>query len=200
MISVCIPAKNKGVFYHDGRTAFPLSKCVRSIASSLSVLELPHEIIIADAGNAGFCVENLPPTCRSVSMPEAEWTRGGARNFAAVEASGDILAFIDADMLVGPTFFLRGLQETGAGNGYFPWYMRQRSFASIETAQPPQEGIGHGCCVVRREHWEANHWPETAGWGGEDTAFAQWFDKQNLMIRDNWAGLIHLWHPAAEKK
>lgn len=123
---------------------------------------------------------------------EGRFTRGGGRNQAARKyARGDVLFFMDADMLVSPKTVERGLAVVGAGKAFFPFY-RRRS----RDGKRLDEGIGTGNSFMSARHFaECGGFPETPAWGGEDTAVCNWFTARGLCVRELVQDFIHQWHP-----
>jgi glycosyltransferase involved in cell wall biosynthesis len=107
---------------------------VRDVVASL-LEELPSdaEILVADDGPAG----NLPPLPGARIVPVHSGSPGNARNKAARLAKGDVLLFLDADVIVPPG-----------------WIERARSiFADprVLAAQGLSEAVGRGAVAKRMQ-------------------------------------------------
>jgi len=201
-ISVCIPCMNRSRMEWQGKLLYPLPVTVAVTARALSELGLKAEIIVADYGSTDWPPEEwirafADPIPAKVIPGVVGYTTGGGKNLAAWNAAAPILFFSEAEML--PTAYLieRGLEVTRDGRGYFPLYRRHPAPGSTEYVW----GNGHGCCIVRREHWEQNHWYEAQGWGAdEDTKFGNWFLERGLIVRERIPMFIHQWHPLSASK
>jgi len=154
MISFIIPVRDD---------AEHLKRCLRSIRTSAAALE--HEIIVVDNGSrddsagvarrAGAQVLELPDRC------VAE-----LRNAGAVKASGDLLAFIDADHEIVPGWAAAGLAlledpaVSGAGaQCHAPadgtWV--QRTYDRLRNHRPGSREAGwlpSGNSMIRRSAFE----------------------------------------------
>lgn len=117
------------------------------------------------------------------------FSRGAGRNQAAAHSDGDVLYFMDADMLTPPAVLRRGLRVVAQGQAFFPLYMRELRDGTYKA------GNGTGNAVVSREHFLASGgFPAAPEWGGEDTAFARWFNARGLCVREMVPGFIHQRH------
>jgi len=93
-LSIIIPVKNE---------AANLEKCLRSIRDARSV-NLSYELVVVDNGSTDDTVEVASKYEATVYVvPDA--TVAGLRNYGAEHASGEILAFLDADCTVEPNWF-----------------------------------------------------------------------------------------------
>ena len=93
-LSIIIPVKNE---------AANLEKCLRSIRDARSV-DLSYEILVIDNGSTDGTVDVANKYQATVFVvPDA--TVAGLRNYGADHATGEILAFIDADCTVEPNWF-----------------------------------------------------------------------------------------------
>jgi glycosyltransferase involved in cell wall biosynthesis len=105
-VSVIIPAYHAAAYLE------------RTVASVLSQTLPPHEVLIVDDGSKDNTFETaarMPPPVRAVRKPNGG--PASARNLGAREASGDWLAFLDADDSWLPEKLERqmNLAATGAG-------------------------------------------------------------------------------------
>jgi GT2 family glycosyltransferase len=160
-----------------------------------------------------------------IGDPPGEFTRSGARNKAAAQATGDVLIFLDADSI--PSFKgLRDAVSIALSNGWcFPydeyvsltkeatlrWYterdeitfMPETDFEFIFPGPDPNDrpaSVG-ACVVVTREAFEAaGKWDERfVGWSFEDRAFATALGAvAGPLTRIPGERIYHLWHPAPE--
>jgi glycosyltransferase involved in cell wall biosynthesis len=107
---------------------------VRDVVASLRE-ELPPdgEILVADDGPAG----SLPPLPGTRIVPVHSGSPGNARNQAARLARGDVLLFLDADVIVPPGWIGRALSI----------FADRRVLA----AQGYTEAVGHGALARRMQ-------------------------------------------------
>ena len=90
-ISVIIPVKNAGTIF---------AECLASIRASRGV---SYEIVVVDDGSShpNTREEAQKFTCRLISLPRSHGP-SNARNIGAENAHGDILFFIDSDVVIYP--------------------------------------------------------------------------------------------------
>ena len=194
MLSVCINHRNRSFCEVDGGLVPVFRRAYDALVSALDAAGEPAEIVIADwpgdvrLGLGSWCNN---PCVRRIHC-DGQFTRGGGRNSAAAHANGDVLFFMDADMLLVPQVIVRGLEIVRAGQAFFPFYKRLN-----RQGVPAIDGIGHGNAMVSAEHFrQSGGFPVKQLWGGEDTTFARWFDQRGLMVREYIDGFYHLWHTA----
>jgi len=115
-ISVIIPLFNKAAYIE------------RALASVAAQTFTDYEVIVIDDGStdggAAVAANSRDPRVRVLSQPNTG--PGAARNRGLAEASGEFIAFLDADDEWLPDFLLRALAvlESGAslvGNGYYEY-------------------------------------------------------------------------------
>lgn len=170
-ISVVVPV-------HNGGDAF--RRCVRALAGALSPAD---ELVVVADGETDGAWRDLPPSAASVRtlvLPES----GGparARNRGATEARGDVLFFVDADVVVAPDAVERvrgrfaaepglaalvGSYDATPGDGAFlSQYRNLLHHWTHQTAREPFETFWTGCGAVRRDAFLAL--------GGFDEGYAQ---------------------------
>ena len=191
MLSICIG--------HRNRTAH-LQACVQSLNVAVKDIGMPVELVVSDYCECG-CVctwlpnnVDMPVTTVSLSGP---FNTGKARNSAAEKSRGDILYFCDVDMVTPQEVIAAGLLAVRSGKALFPRYRRYKSKEHTDWFW----GTGHGNCICSTEHWmQAGRYIEKETYGGEDTAFANWFDTRGLLVRKKFDGYYHLWHPSLAKR
>lgn len=93
-LSIIIPVKNE---------AANLEKCLRSIRDARSV-DLSYEILVIDNGSTDNTVD-VANKYQATVFVVPDITVAGLRNYGAEHASGEILAFLDADCTVEPNWF-----------------------------------------------------------------------------------------------
>jgi hypothetical protein len=151
--------------------------------------DLPPKDWLADA-----C---LPIPCKLLQLA-GEFSRGRCVNAAAREASADVLAIIQPDMLVPLELFHVGLRSALNGRALFPKYRWQH----MEDWNKTSLGIGTGNCVLSKKlFWKVGGWPEfdwmkcPSGPGTDDTTFTHCVANQAKIDRAEMEQLVHLWHP-----
>jgi len=97
-VSIIIPAKNE-------------EKYIRKCLGSLKELDYPgdcYEVIVVDNGSVDN-TENIVRSFGFTVFRRPDLTIAGLRNFGAEMAIGDVLAFVDADVVVSPEWLRNGV-------------------------------------------------------------------------------------------
>jgi len=151
-------------------------------------------LVVADY-QVGDPARDLPSVFGGVVVrPEGKFTRGGARNAAAAAAKGDILFFLDADMLCVPKLFERGMKIARDGKVFLPLY----DFEGLDGKLHPGNGTGN--LFISRALWDkSTKFIEKDEWGGEDTCFTHQFRAAGLNVREKIDGFIHQYHGRDEQ-
>src|SRR5689334_1052682 len=124
MLSICITVKNRSVVCAADQELRLLPNCVASIAQS-RIDNMPMELVVADWESndwpLGEWLDHAanPLSARVVTM-YGTFSRGRGLNAAAKAARGDILFFLDADVLVSEFVLLRAAEIARQGKAYFP--------------------------------------------------------------------------------
>ena len=106
-VSIILPVKNEKFF---------IERCL----GALQAIEYPrerYEIIVVDNGSTDATVAIAESHGASVYI-QPDLTIAGLRNYGADVARGDVVAFLDADVVVAPEWLRNGvavLQEVGVG-------------------------------------------------------------------------------------
>ncbi|GAA1929160.1 hypothetical protein GCM10009737_33850 [Nocardioides lentus] len=77
----------------------------RTLAALARQDRRPHEVVVSDDGSATPPV--VPPGVRVVTQPDEGFRAAAARNHGAAAATGDVLAFLDADTAPEPSYLRR---------------------------------------------------------------------------------------------
>ena len=221
-ISFCIPVKNRSnvtvqwngvsrkktfvTSYKDKPRSFNLfllKNCIQSIIEA-KVDGIDFEIIIVD-----FDSDDLPPKTwapelsasgieiKIIEVKEA-FSRGKGLNLAASNATGSILFFLDADMLISKELIYQiaraNLLERKA---FFPICY---SYFTPFHKEGWVRSEGWGNLSVTRKMWDSINlkWWEKKSWGSEDDHMRD--SLNNLYIRKRGIGFYHQWHPEDEFK
>jgi len=204
MISFCYPIKNRTIFVsnHKGNKVLttPLINSVRSVVNSFASKD-EFEIVISDFGSTdtNFAwLEEMDVNYKIIKINhhDGHFSRGHGLNVAAKHAIGDIIFFIDADMLIDQDFIKEAKQILSNENYdlYFPicW-----SYNDPEHETGWWRYTGYGNVLVNRDHWFGNNlsWWERDCWGRED---GDLFKKTaHQAARQNARGFFHMWHDEA---
>jgi len=211
MITVCITVFNRSKIEYEGRTLTLFPNLVRSLVASAERLGEDVELCISDWGSTDWpLAEWLPDlwkgrlVIREIRRYE-KFSVGHGKNVAAAHASGDILLFTDADMLVPDNYLLIVKDVCRDGAALFPVYWRNDD---AEAASWSREewgraigrrgfwGTGHGNAAVPKNVFEqTGGWPVRFSYGGEDSTFQRLVRRHCTARRDRVHGLVHQWHP-----
>lgn len=143
------------------------------------------------------------------------WAKGEAIRDGIARAAGDVLAVLDADLVIP------GLAETiewvqrGRTRWAVPFSTLHRldahATAEVLAGTPPAPDMGHdekpyegviggGCLVVDRALAEAcPPDPRFVGWGGEDVAWGHALFTLGGAVTRHDGPVYHLWHPPQER-
>lgn len=183
MISFCVALMNRG----DNFARF-----YESLLPSLP----GNELIVCDHGSTDIDLTKFD--CRVVyrSLP---FRRSHALNKAVEAAKGDILFFVDADMLVPPDMKDLVRRHVKSKTAWFPV-----CFSLYEGCPPVMEECngwwrhtGYGMLGITKEDFIAcGRWPEQfTSHGGEDDFIFSECKKRFKIVRAPQANLFHIWHP-----
>ncbi|MBS0207959.1 MAG: glycosyltransferase [Planctomycetes bacterium] len=158
------------------------------------------EVVIADFGSDDLDLANvlkatrLPSKIVAVPMP---FNRSRGLNAAAAVASGEILFFLDADILVPKDICASVRRHAQPGRAYFPICYSLRQGSSPNQSAPGWwRTEGFGLCGFHRTDFEKLRWDESfTTWGGEDNDLFRRAAKALKIERSRCPGLFHLWHP-----
>ena len=185
MLSVCIGHKSRAYVVVDGERRPLFKAALESLERAIRDLGLEAEVVIADWPDhsrpdleLGAWAHAAAPAPTRILPGEGPFTIGGAKNQAARASRGEVLFFMDADMLVDAATIRRGLEVVSGGRAFFPLYVR---LSRDGSASAP--GIGTGNAFCSRTAFElSGGFAERPGWGGDDTAFWHWFKVRALEI------------------
>jgi glycosyltransferase involved in cell wall biosynthesis len=191
-ISICIPVKNR---------AENLLRCIESIYK----LSGDIEVVIADNNSTDINFEDLGgpygklekthPT--KIVFWDGDWSTGRAKNVAAETSTGDILFFLDADLVLLQSAIDRILAFVPLGWVYAPiMWMQNEDRVTGDWATN-----SYGQVAVTREQWENHKWVEWTSYGADDNMFIEPYGTQGTdnLLRDTLSGFVHLWHSHDER-
>lgn len=154
----------------------------------------------------------------AAEMANGEFSRAKSRNAGAEMASGDVLAFVDADSVVIHEWTNMGVALIRSGHTgiYLPfheyrnldeagttaWYEGRNGDLTCEHVLPspatPIPAVS-GVVMVSAETFKKVWYDERfTGWGEEDRAFEIAISTLFEPTRRGQGTLWHLWHPAPE--
>lgn len=173
-LSVVIPARNE---------AENLGRCLQALRKALSAYGHPAEIILVDNASTDATVEIARAgECSVISEPAG--TIGHLRNVGARAARAEIIAFLDADCVVPPTWISACLGRMRPDIGIIgtwavpdpdnhTWVEKAFYRLLIEsTAGEYLKWIGTANCFVRRADFEQAGAFDESLMAGEDVAFS----------------------------
>jgi len=191
-VSIIIPAKNEQ--YH-------LDRCLNAI-SKIKYPQYRYEVIVIDNGSTDNTLAVVEAHGAAVYLKPG-LTIAGLRNYGAGLARGDILAFLDADVVVTPEWLNNGvdvLMEDGVGcagcspeipdnSGWVEniWHMQM----DVRPARYEKEWIESMNMLVRKEAFV-----ETGGFNEslltcEDVDFCYRLSKRWRIIYAKCIGAVH---------
>lgn len=198
MLSICIAVKNRSKVPYDNRDLLLLPKTIKSIADAKLSEDL--EIVVSDFKSDDWPLEDWIEECsgsvNTIIVPvDSDFSLGKGRNMAASNAKGDVLLFLDADVMVDSTSLKKGIELVREGNIVFP-YITYIQGDGTESKRGKLSN-GSGICFISKKRFEnVGEWPEFYSWGGEDCAFLNRLRGFGCQIeRPKMHGLKHQWHP-----
>lgn len=200
MISVCMTVCNRSKVPHGSEHLFLFPKCIDSLVAAVSGLD-NVEIVITDWNSTDWKLndwihDKLRGLKYTIVIERGQFNRGAGRNIAADHAKGDLLFFLDADMLLDKSVIEKGLQSMKEEWAYFPqcFYFLDRNHSQGFWC------TGKGNCFVKREWYEeAGKWPCPPGYlrsTDEDWMFFNKISEQDIPVHsEKHPGLFHQYHP-----
>lgn len=219
-ISFCIPVKNRSCVnvkwngitrkrtfvtsYKNKPVDFQLNllkNLVKSIVES-KVKYCDFEVVIADFGSTDHhpseWIENYSNDNIDYKIIDVEedFSRGRGLNIAADNTSGDILFFLDADMLISKDLVKQIIKNIlFKKKAFFPicfsYYTPLHNEGWLRTE-------GWGNLAISKELYINNRWWEKKSWGSEDDHMRDQLEK--LYTREQGINFFHQWHPEEDFK
>jgi glycosyltransferase involved in cell wall biosynthesis len=200
LLSVCITNYNRSKvpFENGALNLFP--KCIDSLVSTVTGMD-NVEIVIADWDSTDWKLndwihEKLRGLKYTLVIERDKFNRGTGRNIAADHSKGDVLFFLDADMLLDKQVIEKGLEIVSSNKAFFP-----QCFYFIDKYH--SHGFwctGKGNCMIKREWYEkAGKWPCPPAYRREIDEDWMFFRKIGELGVQCWSdkqkGLFHQFHP-----
>lgn len=183
MLSVCIPLKNR---------VTNLQGCLKSLDKLTGI----DEVVIADFNSTDTDFQFLKQLNLNVKVVtvEGDFSIGKGKNVAAEHASGDILFFLDADLLTPQTVIDKILKLVPLGFVYCPIMWIEQGEDDFESHWAVH---GRGQIAVTRDQWLNHKWVEWTSYGGDDNMFFEPY--KETAIVDLPDGFVHQWHHNDER-
>jgi glycosyltransferase involved in cell wall biosynthesis len=157
-----------------------------AVRSALAQTERPVEVIVVDDASTDDTAAIAEGAGARVIRNETRRNAGGARNAGMVAASGDLLAFLDADAVASPDWLARSrsilernpavaavggriINGRSSVYGKLDYYMNHSEWTA-RSAAGQKANVPTMAIVYRRSAIEGIRFPESNS--GEDTAFA----------------------------
>lgn len=185
MISFCCALMNRG------------GNFTKLYSSLLPSIKRDHELVVADFGSDDIQLSDFSVRVVSLALP---FRRSQALNATAAAANGDVLFFIDADMLVLDDWDDIVLRNVAENEAFFPicFGLYRDKPAEVLKENGYWRKSGYGMCgFTKADFLRIGGWSEEfARWGGEDDDLFARTKKAGFCINRNKCGeLIHQWHP-----
>lgn len=206
MISFCFTHKNR-LDWNIGNENLPLFKnCLLTLRSCLESLDIEeYEICISSWDDEddfqkldNFVKNNFSFSKILISRIDKEETfsRGKGLNEAFSQSSGDIIFFLDVDMLfMRSEMISRSLKIIKENKAYFPI-----CYSMNKDGSGGWRPSGYGNCVVSRDVMSQVKWIDKKSWGAEDDIFHAEIKKKYGIVRERCPGYYHQWHPSMAPK
>ena len=197
-LSICITVKNRSKVETELGILSLFPNCLKSIQESIEP-QSDIELIISDWESTdwpltewiGNIITEAPVEIIKVKTKDNSFSAGKGRNIAASKANGDMLLFLDADMLVthGALYNAWGIAKS---HGVcYPVIMYQKEYQSSEYMVHEGGGI---LFIDKDLFTKAGRWPEYYGHGFEDIDLAKAIQKLTP-LQTSPIPLYHQWHP-----
>lgn len=201
-LSICITLLNRSKLpLGAGHVLELFPNCVDALRRSILPDE-PVEVVISDWESTDWplqdwLVQRMGHVQHRVVSPSGAFHRSIGRNVAAHYAQGEVLFFLDADVLISRDVLLRGLQAVQEGSVYYP-----KCFYFLD----PQHSKGFWCAGARglifmsRKHFkQIGDWPAPPHYRShvdEDQAYFKKVRESGIIDKhENVPGLFHQYHP-----
>jgi glycosyltransferase involved in cell wall biosynthesis len=150
----------------------------------------------------------VDPRVKIIQVTGDFWKTKGL-NRAAEIAEGDIIFFLDVDLVLPPDLIKRIIRHTFPGQVYFPIKYnlhegKPREFKANSRDVTKANGYwfknGPGeCAFINEDFLTVGRWNESYRyWGGEDKEMLRMCRARLKIFRENVPGLFHRWHPRGE--
>ena len=176
MITACITVKDR---------AENLKKCVASLEAAGV-----DEIVVSD-----FCSRDTDFEWfkhKLVKIEGEHFSVGRGKNVAAEHASGDVLFFVDADLIVPKAVIDFITDAVADGDVVAPVMRMQNEDGSMGDWAVHSFGQ---VALLKKDFDSGEKWQPWTSYGGEDNLFIAQY--QHRLLRPRIAGFVHQWHDHA---
>jgi len=198
LISFCITCYNrsKTTYDNDEKEYHYLPDCIDSIIATCKQLNVDFEIIVSDWNSTDLPLKEwMPVKCKAANVPfkivnvDGVFNAGMGRNVAYEHSNGEIIFFMDTDMLLSVNVLSDGLSDVKKGYVAYPQCRQDNVDKRISD--------GHGNIIISRDnHIKIGRWDEFPWRGGEDLLYYQRSTFEKIPItRRGYKDFIHQWHP-----
>jgi glycosyltransferase involved in cell wall biosynthesis len=197
MLSICITVKNRSKVEVEGRQLLLLPNCIRAVKECIRPGDAA-ELVISDWRSddwplAEWAEDAAKPIPLTLVTVDGCFSRGRGLNLAFESARGDILLFLDADILVCREVIETGLVHVAEGRAFYPIYY-QYTDPDHRNGRWLPESLGN-VMVARDVFLRAGRWPELKSWGREDNLLHDAIKTLVPVARERFPGMRHQWHP-----
>ena len=202
-LSVCVVHKQRSVICAGGRQIELFPRCIDSLNEAVAESGIDTEIIVVDwpvhrdrHGLSRWFAKRVKIPATVITARKA-FSKGRGCNAAARRAKGDVLFFLDCDMLVTAEVLRKGVDWVKRGKAYFPGYLAIDAHGIPLKPRSP----GAGNAFMSPEMFERlGGWPEKETWGNFDRPVWNWFNEHGLAAeplyeREIVPGFLHMYHP-----
>jgi glycosyltransferase involved in cell wall biosynthesis len=203
LISVVIPTYNRLPI---------LAKCLQALAEQCC--EQPYEVIVVDDGSTDATLDWLAQNTDALShlrwVEQSHLGPAAARNFGVAQAKGEMIVFIDSDLVVTPTFlhshwqtWQRAQQRLGHERLFTYGLVINTSNFDDPTATPYKVTDYSAAYFATGNVMISRQWLETAGlfdtqfalYGWEDLELGVRLKQLDLQLVKAPTAVGYHWHP-----
>lgn len=194
-LSICVTVKNRSKIQTEKSILTLFPDFIRSLANSLTI-NMDVELLIADWSSTDWpikeWIEDFIPTIpiHLITIQSDKFSVGRGKNLAAQHATGDVLFFVDADMIVNKELLDFALSSVKDSVVYYPTVY----YYATENHTITHEGGGN-FFITRNDFLSTNKWPEYYAHGFDDVDFYQEISKKFTILTHPTISIIHQWHP-----
>lgn len=198
-LSICITVKNRSKVETEHGILDLFPKCLESINNSITDIE-NIDIVISDWESIDYPIlqwidTDIPTEVINVKAKNNTFSAGKGRNIAANRAKGDILLFLDADIIINSTSFYNAWNVAKQYEICYPVIMYQKDYKSEEYTVHEGGGI---LFISKELFYKVGKWPEYYNHGFEDTDFAKKINEVTKLYTST-SPFHHQWHPQSKE-
>ena len=186
-ISFCVALMNRGENF------------LKMLASWRALHDDNFELVVADFGSTDVDVRGAIADTRRARIVQLHgpFNRSVGLNAAAAGATGELLFFLDADLVLPKEFCSTVRAHVRPGQAYFPiCYSLRQGSPPDPSAAGWWRHTGFGLCGFHRDDFARIRWDESfTRWGGEDNELFKRAGTQLQIHRRQCPSLFHVWHP-----